>query len=347
RSGSDGSRLLQVTRTLRGGAGAAGGGGAEGEAGLQREMPTTEPKSRAAAAAALLMSRRKVAAAAEPVSLGGVMVEGDESEEQSRSVVAVAGGAVEAVEAVNVRGGVIAGLITRVFAIEKHELKKFFSMSIMMFSIIYVFTMTRDTKDTLVVSNCGAEAIAFLKVYAVLPAAALFMIGYNWLSNHVGSRALFHLTITPFFIFYAVFAFVMYPMRGILHHSEGAMGKGEHMFSHMINIGRFWMFSLYYVVSELYGSAGVPLLFWTCANEVTPMSQAKRFYPLFAILGNLGPIASGQTVAYVSRNRPAGMDAEMAFERTLKILTSLILGAGGSIVVLYEVILSISKREAE
>lgn len=60
-------------------------------------------------------------------------------------------------------------------------------------------------------------------------------------------------------------------------------------------------------------------MFWTCANEVTPISQAKRFYPLFAILGNLGPIASGQTMAYVSRNRPAGMDAEMAFERTLKV----------------------------
>ncbi|CAM9274329.1 unnamed protein product [Scytosiphon promiscuus] len=344
RGDGDGGRLLGVTRTLRGGGGAAEGAG--GEPGLQREAPAAAPKSRAAEVAALLLPRRTKAAAAEPVSLGGVVVEGDEDEERSRSAVAVAGEGAPA-EAVNVRGGVIAGLITRVFAIEKHELKKFLSMSIMMFSIIYVFTMTRDTKDTLVVSNCGAEAIAFLKVYAVLPAAALFMIGYNWLSNHVGSRALFHLTITPFFIFYAVFAFVMYPMRGILHHSEGALGKGEHMFSHMINIGRFWMFSLYYVVSELYGSAGVPLLFWTCANEVTPMSQAKRFYPLFAILGNLGPIASGQTVAYVSRNRPAGMDSEMAFERTLKILTSLILGAGGSIVVLYEIILSISKREAE
>lgn len=59
------------------------------------------------------------------------------------------------------------------------------------------------------------------QVYAVLPAAAMFMVGYNWLSNHVGSRALFHLTITPFFVFYAVFAFVMYPMRGVLHHPAG------------------------------------------------------------------------------------------------------------------------------
>ena len=58
-------------------------------------------------------------------------------------------------------------------------------------------------------------------MYAVLPAAAMFMVGYNWLSNHVGSRALFHLTITPFFAFYALFAFVMYPMRAVLHHSAG------------------------------------------------------------------------------------------------------------------------------
>jgi ATP/ADP translocase len=51
----------------------------------------------------------------------------------------------------------------------------------------------RDTKDVLIVTNCGAESIAFLKVYGVVPAAALFMLGYNFLSNHVSSRTLFHL----------------------------------------------------------------------------------------------------------------------------------------------------------
>lgn len=65
--------------------------------------------------------------------------------------------------------------------------------------------------------------------------------------------------------------------------------------------------------------AGVPLLFWTCANEVTSISQAKRFYPLFAILGNLAPIASGQTMTYVSRSCGKTADADLAFERTLKV----------------------------
>lgn len=54
-----------------------------------------------------------------------------------------------------------------------------------------------------------------------MPAAAMFMLGYNWLSNQVSSRLLFHLTITPFLVFYAIFAFVMYPMRDVLHHPGG------------------------------------------------------------------------------------------------------------------------------
>jgi hypothetical protein len=51
-----------------------------------------------------------------------------------------------------------------VFPIEGHEMKKFLMMSGMMFFIIYVYTVVRDTKDTLIVSHCGAEAITFLKV---------------------------------------------------------------------------------------------------------------------------------------------------------------------------------------
>ncbi len=41
-----------------------------------------------------------------------------------------------------------------VFPIEVYEMKKFFLMSGMMFFIIYVYTVVRDTKDTLVVSHC-------------------------------------------------------------------------------------------------------------------------------------------------------------------------------------------------
>jgi len=46
----------------------------------------------------------------------------------------------------------------------KHEVTKFLLIGAMKFFIILALTLTRDAKDTLVVTQCGAEAIAFLKV---------------------------------------------------------------------------------------------------------------------------------------------------------------------------------------
>lgn len=37
-------------------------------------------------------------------------------------------------------------------------------------------------------TNCGAEAIAFLKVYGTLPAATAFMVLYTRLANRVDSK---------------------------------------------------------------------------------------------------------------------------------------------------------------
>jgi TLC ATP/ADP transporter len=46
----------------------------------------------------------------------------------------------------------------------KDELNKFFALGGIKFFIIFVLTLTRDLKDTLVVTSCGAESISFLKV---------------------------------------------------------------------------------------------------------------------------------------------------------------------------------------
>ena len=51
-----------------------------------------------------------------------------------------------------------------IFPIYGEEVKKFLLLGSIKFFIIMALTLTRDTKDTLVVTQCGAEAIAFLKV---------------------------------------------------------------------------------------------------------------------------------------------------------------------------------------
>ena len=144
------------------------------------------------------------------------------------------------------------------------EIPHFASMSIMMFLFIYVFTTVRDTKDTLVVSNCGAEAIPFLKLYGVMPCATAFIVLYSKLSNVLEKQTLFYVTLVPFFIFYGVFAFVLFPNRDLIHFPvvDGATTGGGGAVNAAMNLLRYWSFSLYFIVSELWASAGVPLLFW-------------------------------------------------------------------------------------
>ena len=50
----------------------------------------------------------------------------------------------------------------------KNEVTKFLLIGSIKFFVILALTLTRDNKDTMVVTECGAEAIAFLKVSVTL-----------------------------------------------------------------------------------------------------------------------------------------------------------------------------------
>ena len=143
------------------------------------------------------------------------------------------------------------------------ERSTFLALSTMMFLFIYVFTTVRDTKDTLVVSHCGAESIPYLKLYGVLPCAMMFIVAYSKASNLLGKEALFYVTLVPFFVFYSLFAFVLYPNRDSIHFPKlGGVETVADAAPGPLSLIRYWSFSLYFIVSELWASAGVPLLFW-------------------------------------------------------------------------------------
>ena len=57
-------------------------------------------------------------------------------------------------------------LLRVLFPIYPGETKKFLLIGGIKFFVIFALTLTRDNKDTMVVTECGAEAIAFLKVSA-------------------------------------------------------------------------------------------------------------------------------------------------------------------------------------
>lgn len=60
----------------------------------------------------------------------------------------------------------------------------------------------------------------------------------------------------------------------------------------------YWTFTLFYAMAELWGNIGAAILFWQFANEITPTSEAKRFYPIFGFWSNLGLVSAGLLLRY-------------------------------------------------
>jgi len=215
----------------------------------------------------------------------------------------------------------------------KEEVKKFLLLGSIKFFIILALTLTRDTKDTLVVTQCGAEAIAFLKIYGVLPAATAYIALYSKMASVLEKRTLFFSTCIPFFIFFVIFDVVIFPNIAILHPSietvakllGGAPTGGLAVLAKILSN---WTSALFYVVAEIYSSVSVGLLFWQYANDVVPVDQAKRFYPLFAQMSGLAPVLAGQ---YMVQFTSTSKDMATSLHR----LTAAITFAGVMICVFY------------
>lgn len=192
-----------------------------------------------------------------------------------------------------------------IWPIRKEEHKKFIPMMVIVGCMIFNYSILRSIKDTLVVVNGGPEMISFLKVWVVMPFALIFLFVYTKLSNFFSRNTLFYGSICFFLIFFLVFTFLLYPNRNILHPIDSGNAlitmvppglKG------LVSIYKLWSFSLFYAMAELWGSVVLSFLFWNFANSLTVISEAKRFYAHFYLLGNVASIGAGTMVSYFSKS---------------------------------------------
>jgi AAA family ATP:ADP antiporter len=212
--------------------------------------------------------------------------------------------------------------IRSLWPVENHEFKKFFPMAFMFGCVLFNYTMLRSIKDSLVVTHLGAEAISFIKLYMTFPIAILFAIIYAKMTNLMSQKQIFYSFCSLFLAFFMIFAFIIYPNQDFFHPSpEPIMALSEKSVSifglydlHLSHFKWFfkiftkWSFGLFYVFCELWGSMMLSLLFWQFANSITKTDEAKRFYPMIGLLGNIGLLASGLMLIFLSSNTGGGGD---------------------------------------
>lgn len=192
-----------------------------------------------------------------------------------------------------------------------YEMKKFMSMSLLMFFILFIYTMVRDLKDSMVQYYAvagGTELIAQLKLFFVLPMAFLLVMVYSVLINKFGFNKTFYIMVSAFMAFYVLFLLVLFPNRAVIHPDEAtvrAMQASWPAFLYwIIPCLTNWSITLFYVLSELWGTMAISSLFWQFAYKVTMKNEVKRFFPTYAIVANVGVMASAGTLKSVSKIFP-------------------------------------------
>jgi AAA family ATP:ADP antiporter len=221
-----------------------------------------------------------------------------------------------------------------------NERKKLIPLALMFFCILFNYTILRDTKDVLMVTapKSGAEVIPFIKTYVNLPAAIGFTAIYSKLCDKYNQKQVFYICTIPFLVFFALFAMVIFPNVAVLHphafvDSIAAMLPAGA--AAPLSIIRNWSYAVFYVMAEMWGSVVASLLFWSFANEVTTVDEAKKYYPLFGMGANVALIFSGQYVKWVSTlraNLAPGIDP---WGMSLKYLMGAVVAGGGAMIGLF------------
>ncbi|SPN73734.1 ADP/ATP translocase 1,ADP/ATP carrier protein family,TLC ATP/ADP transporter [Chlamydia serpentis] len=183
--------------------------------------------------------------------------------------------------------------------IYKSEFSKFIPLFLLAFFVGFNYCLLKNMKDTLVIvgSDAGAEVIPFLKVWGIVPGAVIVTMIYGWLATRYPRDTVFYCFMITFLGFFFLFASIIYPVGDALHLDSLAnklqelLPKGLRGFVVMI---RYWSYSIYYVMSELWSSVVLSMLFWGLANQITTITEAGRFYALINTGLNFSSVCAGE-----------------------------------------------------
>ena len=192
------------------------------------------------------------------------------------------------------------------FPIHNYELKKVVPLGCILFFSLFNHYCLKNIKDALIVTNAGAEAIAFIKLFCIPPCAILFMLLYTKLSDRLKNEHLYYATLCFFVSFFILFTFVLYPLNAWIHPNPETVKYFQKLFPScfwLFSIWGIWSYALFYVFAELWSSFILTLLFWQFVNQITSLGEAKRVYAFLVLLGQFAVTLSGVIGALASNIR--------------------------------------------
>jgi AAA family ATP:ADP antiporter len=240
----------------------------------------------------------------------------------------------------NSRGfGTLRGFL---WPIHRDEYRKFIPMLVISFLVCFNYYFLRIFKDTIIITapQSGAEALPFLKVWAILPTAFLMTFLFTRVSNVLTRRNIFYAMIWFYIVYFLIYTFFLYPNQEALHpHAladrlQASLPKG---LGGLVAIFRNWTSTTFYVMSEMWSTMIMTILFWGFANDVTSTKDAKRFYGLFGVGTNLSGVAAGLIASFLSDHifNPAIPFGKTAWDQSVLMMNIIVIGVSLICMALY------------
>lgn len=219
--------------------------------------------------------------------------------------------------------------------IHRFELKKLLPLLILFFFVSFGYNVLRTMKDAIVLyaPDSGAEAIPFLKVWAMFPATLLMTMLFTRLSNRFSREKVTYMMLSAFLAYFFLFVFVIHPFREYLEPKATAaylQSIAPHCCKWLILIFRNWTSTSFYVAAEMWSNIVFFVLFWGFANQITRLHEAKRFYGILGVAANFSGVFAGEISAYLShlKYNPAIPYGSTQWEQTMLFLVCTVLMAG-------------------
>ena len=215
--------------------------------------------------------------------------------------------------------------------VHKYELKKFISMSLLMFCVLFVYTMMRDFKDIFIQTYSiggGTETLSVIKLFFVMPFAFLVVIFYTFLINRFGFNKTFYIVISIFAGFFAFFIYCLFPNYENIHPNleqvKALQDSLPGFLYYVVPCVTNWSFTLFYMMSEIWGTMAISSLFWRFANEITMKNEIKRFFGLYSLIGNIGVFLSGSTLKIMSQAQGKAWSRNVTIAITICVILSIV-----------------------
>lgn len=202
------------------------------------------------------------------------------------------------------------GVIGNIFRVAKCERSMFFRMASMFFIIAYVYSIMRNAKDAFVLDKQEQASMTFLKnAITFISVFSVMLLQFLFTKTRI-SNILMTMTIIYGFYF-ILFAWFLNPFHESIepfkYFSIDLFGEGKLEYRKLkilyalSLVFNYWVTSLFYIASELWGNLVLSLLFLSFSNDILTFKQSLRFIPLFFIASNIGLFFSGITMLVLGK----------------------------------------------